>query len=440
MNQNFSISAIISACVRRLWLIVFVTLLGTAAAVAYALTRPAIYEATAVIQIETAQVEENLAVPGSAARSSAAENRLKLIEQKLMSRDSLVEVIEKFGLYSGDTAMSTAMKVGLLRGSAQIQSLIDPTQAWRPDAQASGLIITVRMNDARLAADVANELLSRVLVEGKSRRSGRAERTLAFFEAEEARVTREITALEAELADFKATNLNSLPANLSTQQAQMTRLKENQLEVERKIIELQSQGDRMRAEDLARQTNLLRQQRLLLEERIRIIQVSLDAAPEVERQLSALERSMTQLKDELTVITARRTEAAMNQQLESQNQFERFEVLETAIVPDYPVSKGRRKLAMVGAAGALMLAIGLALALEFTSSTLRTAAQFEHELNIRPVVVIPNLDRNSARRRRRLAWIMWLLALVAGALMVMRVRAQDFVEVIGLSRRSSRVQ
>ncbi|WP_319825118.1 Wzz/FepE/Etk N-terminal domain-containing protein [Thalassovita sp.] len=438
MNQTFSISAIFSACVRRLWLIVVVTMLGTAVAVVYALTRPAIYEATAVIQIETPQVEENLAVPGSAARSSAAENRLKLIEQKLMSRDSLVDVIDKFGLYSGDPAMSTAMKVGLLRESAQIESLIDPAQAWRPDAQPSGLIITVRMNDAQLAADVANEMLSRVLIEGKSRRSGRAERTLAFFEAEEARVTAEITAMEGELAAFKTANQDSLPANLATQQGQMTRLKETQLEVERKIIELQTQGDRMRAEDLARQTNLLRQQRLLLEERIRIIQVALDAAPEVERQLSALERTMTQLKDELTVITARRTEAAMNQQLESQNQFERFEVLETAIVPEYPVSKGRRKLAMAGAVGALMLAIGLALVLEFTSSTLRTAAQFEHELNIRPVVVIPNLDRNSARRRRRLAWIIWLLALVAGSMMVMRVRAQEMAEVFGLASRASR--
>ena len=48
------------------------------------------------------------------------------------------------------------------------------------------------------------------------------------------------------------------------QQTQLTRLKESQLEIEQQLIELQTQSDRRRAEDLQRQTTLLRQQQLLL--------------------------------------------------------------------------------------------------------------------------------------------------------------------------------
>ncbi|THD76735.1 chain-length determining protein [Thalassobius vesicularis] len=439
MGQTFSISAIIAAVLRRFWLIVAVTVIGSAAAVMYALSRPAVYEATAVIQIEMAQVEENLAVPG-AQRSNAVETRLKLIEQKLMSRDSLIEVIEKFDLFAGDAAMSMAQKVGLLRGAATIQELIDAEQAWRPDVQPSGLIITVRMGDAQLAADVANDLLSRVLVEGKSRRASRAERTLAFFEGEEARVSAAIAEAEQKLADYKTLNQASLPENLVSQQGQLTRLKDNQLDIERKLLDLQTNADRLRTEDLNRQTTLLRQQKLLLEERISILAAALTAAPEVQRQLSAMERELTQLQDELSVVTTRRAEAAMNRQLESQNQFERFEVLETAIVPEYPVSSGRRKLAMMGGMASLMLALGLALGLEFMNARVRTAAQLEKELDIRPVVVIPNLDRQKGRRRRRLAWITGLLALIAGASALMKGRVLDLVDMLNVFRRTSRAQ
>ncbi|MEZ5674007.1 MAG: Wzz/FepE/Etk N-terminal domain-containing protein [Thalassovita sp.] len=440
MAQAFSISSITSALMRRFWMIFLITVVGTVAAVLFALSRPAIYEATAVIQIEMAQVEENLAVPGSATRTSGAETRMKLIEQKLMSRDSLIDVIEKFDLFSGDPAMSMAQKVALFRDVAQIQELIDPEMAWRPNVQPSGLIITVRMEDPDVAADVANDLLSRVLIEGKSRRSGRAARTLAFFESEETRVSGEIAKLEEELATYKTDNQASLPANLVTQQGQLTRLKENLLEVEQKLIELQTQSDRIRAEDMARQTSLLRQQKLLLEERIAIIDAALRAAPEVERQLSAMERTLGQLQDELRVITARRTEAAMNQQLESQNQFERFEVLETAIAPEYPVSSGRRKLAAAGAMGSLMLAVGLALSLEFMNAGIRTAAQLEAELNIRPVVVIPNLDRQKSRRRRRLVWVVALGAAFTGLALLLKGRAQDLADVLNIFRRTPRTQ
>jgi uncharacterized protein involved in exopolysaccharide biosynthesis len=440
MSQSFSVSNIFAALLRKFWMVFWITTLGTVAAVLLALSRPAIYESTAVIQFELAQVEENLTSPGAAQRTTPVETRLKLIEQKLMSRDSLLEVIEKFGLYAGDAEMTDAQKVTQLRESAQISTLIDPEQAWRPNVQPSGLIISVRLEDPQTAADVANELLSRVLIEGKSRRSGRAERTLAFFVAEEERVTGEIAALEGELAAYKTRNQASLPANLVSQRDQLARLNDSLLAVEQQLIQLQTQRERIRAEDLERQTNLLRQQKLLLEERILIVQAALNAAPEVERQLSAMERRLGQLQDELSVITTRRADAAMNQQLESQNQVERFEVLETALVPEYPVSSGRRKLAAAGAIGSLMLAVGLALGLEFMNAGIRTAAQMEKELDIRPVVVIPNLDRQKHRRRRRLVWISGLMALFAAAAMLLQGRAKDIGEVLSIFRRSSRAQ
>ncbi|NEU36464.1 chain-length determining protein, partial [bacterium LRH843] len=77
------------------------------------------------------------------------------------------------------------------------------------------------------------------------------------------------------------------------------------------LIQLQTQRERIRAEDLERQTNLLRKQKLLLQERIQIVQTALNVAPEIERQINAMERRLGQLQDELSVITTRRADAAM---------------------------------------------------------------------------------------------------------------------------------
>ena len=91
----------------------------------------------------------------------------------------------------------------------------------------------------------------------------------------------------------------------------------------------------------------------------------------------------------------------MTQELESRDQSDRFEVLERALVPEYPVSKSRRKLLMAGVIASLFAAIGAVLALEWLSPNLRTALQIERATGLRPIVVIPELT--APRRRRRTA-------------------------------------
>ncbi len=369
-------------------------------ALLFAIKRPAVFEATAVIQIEAPKVTTNLASGATVTTTSG--NRLKLIEQKLMSRDSILAVIEKFDLFGGDAAPSDSIRVGLFRESVQITELIDPAQAWRPDVQPSGLSITVRLGDARKAADIANELLAQVLAEGKKRSEIRASQTLAFFETEEARIGAEIEALSLEFARFKERNAASLPGNTEAQQDQLSRLQETQLEFENRFVELETNSSRLRAEERQRQSELLSQQLSLVETRIADIEKALAAAPEVERLYRMMERELEQLQGQYSTITTRRTEAAMAQQLESQNQFERFEVLETALVPEYPVSSGKKKMVLAGAIASLLVGLGLGFIFEWFSPVLRTSEQVERELGLRPVVIIPVLQKPQTGWRGKL--------------------------------------
>lgn len=401
MNSLLSLSSLQRALKRRALLIAAVFICGTILALLYAINRAAVYEATAVIQIESPKITTNLASGGTVTTTN--DNRLKLIEQKLMSRDSILAVVEKFDLFSTDPSLTESMKAGLLRDAVRITELIDPAQAWRPNVQPSGLMITVRFDDARQAADIANEFLSQVLVEGKERSESRAAQTLAFFEEEEARVRAEIESLSLEFARFKERNAASLPSNIDAQQEQLARLRESQLEIETRFIELETNSARLRPEERQRQSELLRQQLSLVESRITETEKALAAAPEVERLHDVMNRALGQLQEQYELITTRRTEAAMAQQLESQDQFERFEVLETALVPDYPVSSGKTKLVIAGAIASLMAALGLAFVFEWFSPVMRTSEKVERELGLRPVVIIPTLARPKNGSRRKLA-------------------------------------
>ena len=435
MNLTAMWSNIFALLRRRSWIIVLVLLIGLPSVVFYALSRPLLFEATAVIQIETPQVTPTLT---GAATATPTQNRLELIEQKLMSRDSLVAMIDDFNLFPAvdGQEVSQTEQVATLRESVSIIKLVDPAQSWRPDVQPSGLAITVRLGDPVQAADVANAFLANILEEAQSRSEGRAARTLDFFVSEEARVGAEIAALETSFARFKEQNAAALPEGLDSQRTQMLRLVESRIDIDQQIIELQTNSDRLRVEEVARQTSLLEQQRALIAQNIAAIQTALDAAPEVERQFSAFERELAQLQEEFRMVTARRSEAAMNQLLESQDQSERFEVLETALVPEFPVSASRRKMAAAGGIVVGLVALAVAVAVEFLNPAIRTAAQLERQLGVQPVVVIPVLRTVETVRRRRLLRLSGLIGLVAALALALRGRWGNLLDTLPFLQRS----
>lgn len=433
MGQITTMSDVFGVLRRRAGLIALVLMIGLPAAVLYALSRPQLFEASAVIQIEAPQVAATS--PAQAAPVSQADIQLDLIQQKLMSRDVLSGIISKFGLFPAE--MPLVEQVAQLRDAVTITKLVDPAQAYQPNVQPSGLSITVRLPDAQQAADVANELLAGILAEAQSRSQARASRTLAFFEAEEARIGAEIDAAEAEFARFKEANGASLPDGIIGQRDQQSRLVQSRIALGQQIIELQTSADRLREDVVIRQNTLLEQQRDLIDQNIATIQQALDAAPEVQRQYSAFDRQLGQLQEEFRVITTRRTEAAMNQLLETQDQAARFEVLETAIVPEYSVSASRKKLAIAGAILSGMLALGLAFGVEMVNPAIRTAAQLERQLGVQAVIVIPHLTNRNTARLRWLGWLVWIAAICGAAILALRGRFGAIIDSLPFQQRSA---
>jgi uncharacterized protein involved in exopolysaccharide biosynthesis len=385
---------------RRLWLIMLVALIGSVVSVIVALNQPKVYEATAVIQIETPQVDRDGRgqIVGTDAR-----HRVQLIEQRLMSRDHLIEIIDRHGLFADATAMPMGEKIYKLRISARITPITVNVPSAGPAASIpSGLSITVKLSDPQKAADVANDFVNAVITQNRERRMQTVRETLDFYSAEEARVETRIVALEEQIADFKRANADALPDNMGAMRDQLSTLQETLLDIEQQIITLETESVRQRQEVFDRQIGQLTEQRDLVARRIAEIETAIEATPRVERELSALTRALGQLQEQLDTIIRNRVEAEIASVLESRQQQERFEILETAIPPEFPVSTSRKKLAFAGGVASLILGLVLALVWEIMNPVLRTSAQVRDELDITPVVSIPVVPVRGELRARLL--------------------------------------
>lgn len=443
MNQFQSIDEVFAALRRRAWLILIVTFVGCVLSVHFALGQVKEYEATAVVQIEDARLPDQLA-GASATQNADASRRVRLIEQRLMARDNLVEVMEKHDLFNDRPGITMNEGVAAMRGAARIEEIVNAAQAYAPGGSTpSGLIITVRLDDAQKAADVANDLMTLVIDQSRNRSGDSARATLDFFATEEARVATAIEAQEAEIAAFKRENADQIPAGVTELRSQLGTLRDTDLDLDQQIVTLEATTSRQREEVTARQIDLLQDQKLLITERIAQIEALLSGAPEIERELSAMEREMDRLQDQYSIITRRKAEAEMGQLLEDRQATDRFEVLETALVPEFPVSRSRKKLAMMGGVASVIAGLAAAFIVELMNPAIRSAAQMERMLGVQPVVSIPTVTTRRDRTAGGLklgAKIAMVFALLAAGARLLSDRVPGLGEVIGrfLPRRIAR--
>lgn len=424
MGQIQSLEDALSVLRRRAILVIGIVLIGTALSMFYALSLPRTYESQGLIQIELPNVTETTATAGST--GSRAKYRLNLIKQQLMARDSLLGIARELHIFPdpepGEVEMITAM-----RQAIAINPIIDPQDAWRADAVPSGLQITVRLGDPEMAAATANLFLERILEQAGARRAEQADAALAFFTREEARVGAKIAQLEADIANFKTANALSLPEGMSALRDQLGTLQQSELELEREIIALKNGATRVREEVLAQQIADLEVQKGLVSARIGEIESAILAAPRVERDLNRLNRELDQLKEQFTIITRGKAEAEMGQALEASQQAERFEVLEYAPVPTYPVAPSRKKITVAGGALALIVGLVTALLLEAMNPAIRTAAQLERELGVVPIVSIPRVGGVRQMTKGRLIAIAGVIAAALALLAPIIRRASETI-------------
>jgi succinoglycan biosynthesis transport protein ExoP len=209
---------ILGALRRRKWIGVLVVFVGFGLTVAAALLWPPTYRSIATILIEEPDVPDDLV---KSTVSVFAEERLQLIQQRVMTTQNLNDIIDRFGLYADDLATRPRSEVvDAMRDKIDLEvvstDLIpQKNSSLQPPKASIAFTISFDHDDARLAQQVASRLTDLYLAENAQSRQEKAAGTTEFLTQQSQQLYADMQNLEAKLTDFKGKHAGSLPEQLN---------------------------------------------------------------------------------------------------------------------------------------------------------------------------------------------------------------------------------
>ena len=188
----------------------FVLILGIGLLIA--LAWPPTYRSSATILIEEQQIPTELV---QSTVTSYASQRIQTISQRVMTRNNLMDIIDKFNLYAVERKRETTEEIlARMRKDINLEMIsadvVDP-RTGRPMAATIAFALAFQGKYPEQVQKVANELTTLYLQENIKTRASKAHETLTFLSDEADRLNQQIASLEKSLATFKEANANSLP-------------------------------------------------------------------------------------------------------------------------------------------------------------------------------------------------------------------------------------
>lgn len=177
-----------------------------------ALFWPPTYRSTATILIEEQEIPPDLI---RSTITSYATQRIQTINQRVMTRANLMQIIEKYDLYHDKRRRETTEDIlERMRKDVKVDMInadvIDP-RSGRPTPATIAFTLSFDGQGAEVTQKVASELTTLYLNENLKNRTEKASETFTFLSSEADKLREHITELETQLATFKEKNAGRLP-------------------------------------------------------------------------------------------------------------------------------------------------------------------------------------------------------------------------------------
>jgi len=197
---------------------------------------PPTYKSEGLILIEAQEIPVDLV---RSTVTSYADQRIQVIQKRIMTTTNIMDIVRKFGLYKKTRAKAPSSEVvALFRENMAVKmveaNVIDPRSGKAKKASIAFTISFLNENP-QLARDVANELVTMFLSENIKSRNERAAETSSFLDEEASKFQAKVQDLEEQIADFKNQYSDSLPELLEYNLATIQRL-ESELSANRNEI------------------------------------------------------------------------------------------------------------------------------------------------------------------------------------------------------------
>jgi len=210
-----------------LLIVSFVVILGVCIAVAISL--PPTYESSGTILVESQQISPDLV---AANNNTFADERIEVIRQRVMTREHLEGIIDKYNLFASQSRqLSVSEKIEEMR-NAIVVSLVSAAVKGRGEVTIA-FRLSFEHRQPEIANKVAKELVTLFLDENIKQRTERASETTEFLTQEADKLRVELEALENRLADFKQAHSNALPEHQELRMNMLTRAETELKEIDR---------------------------------------------------------------------------------------------------------------------------------------------------------------------------------------------------------------
>jgi uncharacterized protein involved in exopolysaccharide biosynthesis len=388
----------------------FVTIMTAGAAAA--LLWPPTYLSEGRILVQSQQIPSELVRPTV---TSAAQERIQVIQQRTMTRDNLIAIADKFKLFPDKRAlMSPTELVAEVKKQTKIAPVdlqLDFKQRTRAAMENPTIVFSVgfEYGNAAVAAQVANELMTRILNEDLRDRTSRATDTTKFLAREVQRLQAENTGLDARIAQLRLTQGKPASSGSSSDQptATLTQLKS----------ELIQKGALYSERHPVIQS--LKKQIEALEKAAAAPAPSNDAA--TAASLEVMVAQQESLQKNLDAASVKLSAARLGENLEKDQQSEKLEIIEQPTVPQEPVKPNRLKVLAMAFAAALFGGAGLAVLMEILDKGIRRSNDLLSVVDGQLIVSIPYITTAAelrARRRRTFVFLGALALVMIGLLVV----------------------
>ena len=233
--MNLDLAFYLAVFRRRLPYFLATAIVITAAALAVAIILPPQYESQAKLLLESSQIPDAMAAPTV---QSAAVEKLQILEQRLMTRENLLQIARSRDVFKNIEEMTPNEIVAEMTKRTDI--------AIRGGQQQATLMtIGFTAGSGEVANAVVTDYVTLVLAADVDVRIEAAKDTLEFFQQETTRLSDRLSQLSAEILQYQNANANALPDTLQFRMSQLAQLQERLAAAEREIELSEDQKTRL---------------------------------------------------------------------------------------------------------------------------------------------------------------------------------------------------
>jgi uncharacterized protein involved in exopolysaccharide biosynthesis len=330
--------------------------------------------------------------------ATTANERIQLIQQRVMTRDNLLSIANKFGLFPQRSGV-----LELMRQSAQIKPVEIDGQP-RQGTPTIAFTVGFEYDNPELAMRVANEFVTSLIGEDARSRTSRATEAVKILTGETKDIEDKLEATQTQIFEVARRPRETVPEVPEQEKSQLTALAALRAELIQKMTVYSD----------AHPSVIALKKRIAAMEKTftQSAQAPAKAQSTQADDIEALKRQREALEKRLAEANGKLATARLNEKLDRDQQSERLQVIESPPLPQRPLKSNRLKLVGLAFAAAVMLGIGAVIAAELFDGSIRGRHQLSGVVASHLLISVPYIATRGDIVRTRLRVVVGAVSVV----------------------------